>query len=204
MKAIILLLIALCLAGCAATPNPSSANLSRLAERPGAVTAGGEPMTLLGPELRVGRPAPEFAVVDASFEPVRLSDFRGRPVLISAVPSLDTGVCSLQTRTFNEKIARLPAEVAALTISMDLPFAQRRFCSAEHIDRLQVLSDFVHRDFGARYGLLIKDRGLLARAVFVIGQDGTLLHREIVKELGDEPDYDEALAEVRRACEQSR
>jgi thiol peroxidase len=200
MKAIIPLLTALCLAGCEAASSTSSRDLSSLRERPGAVTAGGEPMTLLGTEVETGRPAPDFTVVDGSFSPVRLSNFRGRPVLISAVPSLDTGVCSLQTRTFNEQIAALPQEVAALTISMDLPFAQKRFCEAEHIDRLQVLSDFVHREFGARYGLLIKDRGLLARAVFVIGRDGTLRYREIVAELGREPDYDTALDEIREVC----
>ncbi|MDY7107144.1 MAG: thiol peroxidase [Planctomycetota bacterium] len=200
MKAIIPLLTAACLAGCAINSHAPSNDLSKLEERPGAVTAGGESMTLLGPEVEVGRPAPDFTVVDDSFTPVRLSDFRGRPVLISAVPSLDTGVCSLQTRTFNERIASLPDEVAALTISMDLPFAQKRFCDVEGIDRLQVLSDFVDREFGANYGLLIKDRGLLARAVFVIGPDGTLLYREVVGELGREPDYDTALAEIRRAC----
>jgi thiol peroxidase len=200
MKVIMLLLTMLCLAGCATRSDYAFNDLSSLPEHPGAVTAGGEPLTLLGPEVQVGRPAPEFTVVDASFNPVRLSDFRGRPVLISAVPSLDTGVCSLQTRTFNERVARLPGDVAALTISMDLPFAQKRFCSAEHIDRLQVLSDFVRRDFGSRYGILIKDRGLLARAVFVIGPDGTLVYREIVPELGHEPDYDEALRQIRRVC----
>lgn len=166
-------------------------------ERTGVVTAHGSPITLLGPDLKVGDSAPDFTVVDEAFRPVRLGDFRGKTVLISAVPSLDTGVCSLQTKRFNDEAEKLPSGVAVLTVSTDLPFAQTRFCGAESIKNIRVLSDSVHRDFGLRYGVLIKDMGLLARSIWVIGPDGRIRYREIVSELTHHPDYDRALATVR-------
>ncbi len=169
-------------------------------ERPGVVTMKGKPVTLLGPDLGVGATAPDFRVVDASFVPVRLSDFNEKVVLISAVPSLDTPVCSLQTKHFNDDVQSLPADVVVLTISMDLPFAQKRFCTAEKVDRVHVLSDHVWREFGERYGLLIKDMGLLARSVWVVGRDGKVLYREIVPEISHQPNYEAALAAVRQAC----
>ncbi len=168
-------------------------------ERTGLVTMGGKPITLLGPALRVGDPAPDFRVVDNGFQPVRLADFRGRPTLISAVPSLDTGVCSLQTQRFDQELANVPAQTAVLTISMDLPFAQKRFCEAEHTDRVKLLSDHVWHDFGTRYGVLIKDMGLLARSIFVVGRDGRISYLEIVPEIGQHPDYDAALGALRAA-----
>jgi len=170
-------------------------------ERAGAVTMKGNPLTLVGPDIQPGRTVPDFQVVDMSFAPVRLSDFKGKPVLISAVPSLDTGICSLQTKRFNEEIAKLPEGVAVLTISADLPFAQKRFCDTEKVDRIKVLSDCVHKDFALKCGVLIKDMGLLTRAIFVIGKDSTLLYKEIVPEVASHPDYDQALKEIRKAAE---
>ncbi|MFH1144945.1 MAG: thiol peroxidase [Candidatus Eisenbacteria bacterium] len=153
----------------------------------------GRPITLLGPALNVGDVAPDFRVVDQGFHPVRLAEFHGRPCLISAVPSLDTSVCALQTKRFNAEVASLPDEVVALTISMDLPFAQKRFCDAETIECVHVLSDHVWREFGERYGLFIKDMGLLARAVFIIARDGRISYIQIVPEISQHPDYDAAL-----------
>jgi len=166
-------------------------------ERTGVVTLQGNPLTLLGPDLKVGDVAPEFRVVDAAFAEVKLSDFRGKTILISAVPSLDTPVCSLQTKRFNEEAERLSDTVAVLTVSQDLPFAQARFCGAENIRKIKVLSDHVHREFGLRFGVLIKENALLARSVWVIGTDGKVGYRQVVPELTDEPDYDAALAAVR-------
>ena len=169
-------------------------------ERNGVVTMHGDPLTLLGPDVAVGAPAPDFKAVNGEFEPVQLSDFAGKPVLISTVPSLDTGVCALQTKRFHEELAGLPAETVVITVSMDLPFAQKRFCEAEAIKGLVVLADHVWRDFGLKYGVLIKGIGLLARSIFVVGKDGSLVYKEIVPELTEHPDYDAALAAVKVAA----
>ena len=170
-------------------------------ERIGVVTMKGNPLTLVGPDIQVGKSVPDFRVVDMSFAPVRLADFAGKAILISAVPSLDTGICLLQTKRFNEEIAKLPEGVAVLTISADLPFAQKRFCDAEKVGGIKVLSDCVHKDFALKYGVLIKDMGLLTRAIFVIGKDSTLLYKEIVPEVASHPDYERALAEIRKAAQ---
>ncbi|NIA06867.1 MAG: thiol peroxidase [Actinobacteria bacterium] len=162
-------------------------------ERKGVVTFQGEPLTLLGDEVTVGQAAPDFTVVDKDFKPVKLSEFAGRVVLISAVPSLDTPVCSIQTKRFNEEAAKLAEKITVLTISEDLPFAQGRFCSSEKIEGHQVLSDHVYRQFGQNYGLLIKDMMLLARTVLIVGKDGVISYREIVSEITEEPNYDAAL-----------
>jgi thiol peroxidase len=159
----------------------------------GPVTMKGKPLTLLGTEVKVGDKAPDFKVVDASFKPIVLSDFKGKTVLISAVPSLDTGVCAAQTKRFNEEAAKLPTNVVILTISEDLPFAQKRFCEAEKIDRIQTLSDSVWRDFGSKYGIVIKDMGLLSRSIWIISPDGRVIYKELVKDLSDFPNYDAAL-----------
>lgn len=164
------------------------------------VTMKGNPVALVGAPVRVGEPAPDFRVVDAAFKPVRLSDFKGQVVLISAVPSLDTGVCSLQTKRFNEEAAHLPTNVVVLTISEDLPFAQKRFCEAEKVERIKVLSDSVWHEFGAFYGMLIKDMGLLARSVWIVGRDGKVAYRQIVVEITTHPDYEAALTAVRDAA----
>ena len=168
-------------------------------ERSGVVTFQGGPLTLLGPDIQVGQVGPDFTVVDENFKPVKLSNFAGRVVIISAVPSLDTPVCSVQTKRFNQEAAKLADTITVLTISEDLPFAQKRFCSSEKIDGHVVLSDHVYRQFGERCGLLIKDMILLARTVLVIGKDGIISYRQIVSELADEPDYEAALAAAKDA-----
>ncbi|MBI5443065.1 MAG: thiol peroxidase [Deltaproteobacteria bacterium] len=166
-------------------------------ERAGIVTMRGNPVTLLGPALKPGDRAPDFMLLDGSLKPVRLADFAGRTKLISVVPSLDTPVCELQTKRFQEEAAKLPPGVDVLTVSMDLPFAQSRFCSAHGTDRIRVLSDFNDASFGRAYGVLLKELRLLARALFVAGPDDVLRHVEIVPEIGNHPDYEAALARVR-------
>ncbi|MCP4985313.1 MAG: thiol peroxidase [Colwellia sp.] len=161
------------------------------------VKAGEKYITLLGEQVNVGEHAPEFKVVDKNFAPVTLKDFQGQTVLISVVPSLDTGVCSIQTKRFNEEAAKLPKNITVLTISNDLPFAQKRFCDTEKVDNLKVLSDSVWRDFGAKYGLLIKDMGLLTRAIFVIDNQGVIVYKELVANISQHPNYEQALTKVK-------
>ena len=170
------------------------ANCAKAQERTGLVTMKGGPVTLLGVGVNVGDKAPDFTAVDAGWKPVKLSDFKGKVVLISAVPSLDTPVCSLQTKRFNDEAAKLPANVQVITISEDLPFAQKRFCEAEKVGTIKVLSDTVEREFGMKYGLLIKGMSLLARAVIVVGKDGVIKYMELVPEITQHPNYDKALA----------
>ncbi|RPA38289.1 thiol peroxidase [Shewanella frigidimarina] len=158
------------------------------------ITMGGNPVALEGRIPKINTVAPLFTVVDEKFNPVSLSDFKGKTVLISAVPSLDTGVCALQTKRFNKEFTKYDADVVMLTISEDLPFAQKRFCQTENVDKIKVLSDSVWRDFGEKYGLLIKDRGLLARSIFIIDPQGILKYQELVTEVSEHPDYDAALA----------
>ena len=158
------------------------------------VTIGGHSVTLKGKLPLNNTTAPEFKVVDDKFNPVHLSDFKGKTVLISAVPSLDTGVCALQTKRFNNEFAHFNADVVMLTISTDLPFAQKRFCQTESVDKIKVLSDSVWRNFAEQYGLLIEDRGLLARAIFIIDAEGKLQYQELVKEVSQHPNYDAALS----------
>jgi thiol peroxidase len=196
MKSFVTMCAVALVAGCRTAP---LAGPEEAAAHPGAITLKGAPLTLLGNVPAVGSPAPDARVVDAQYSAVRLSEFRGKPLLLSVVPSLDTSVCSLQTKRFNEDLAGLPAEVVALTISMDLPYAQKRFCEAAGISRMRALSDVVDRDFGRHYGVLIKERGLLARSIFVIGRNGTLRYAEIVPELSQPPDYAKALEAVRQA-----
>nr|WP_244623221.1 thiol peroxidase [Shewanella salipaludis] len=166
------------------------------------VTMGNKPVTLLGTQPGLQQMAPGFRLVDDKFNPVTLSDFKGKTVLISAVPSLDTGVCALQTKRFNKEVGHYPDEVVMLTISTDLPFAQKRFCKAESVDKIKVLSDAVWRDFGDKYGLLIENKGLLARAILIIDAAGRLQYRELVGEISHHPDYDAALAALKRISEQ--
>jgi len=161
------------------------------------VKANNKFVTLLGTQIDVGQKAPNFKVVDGDFSPVTLNDFSGKNVLISVVPSLDTGVCSLQTKRFNEEVINLPQNIVMLTISNDLPFAQKRFCKTENIDKLQVLSDSVWRDFGSNYGLLIKDMGLLTRAIFIIDSSGKVAYKEIVANISKHPNYELALSTIK-------
>ncbi|MCL1112927.1 thiol peroxidase [Shewanella basaltis] len=157
------------------------------------ITMGGTPVALEGQIPALGEPAPLFKVVDEKFTPISLSDFKGKTVLISAVPSLDTGVCALQTKRFNKEFSQFGQDVVMLTISEDLPFAQKRFCQTESVDKIKVLSDSVWRDFGQKYGLLIQDRGLLARSIFIIDAQGILKYHELVSEVSEHPDYTAAL-----------
>lgn len=163
----------------------------------GVITFKGNPATLLGPELKVGMAAPEFKVVDNGLQPISLADSKGKVRLITAVPSLDTAVCDTMTRKFNEEAAKLPDAVKVYTISMDLPFAQKRWCGNAGIEKVQTLSDYQDRSFGLNYGLLIDELKLLARAVLVIDADGRIAYQEIVKEVTAEPDYAAALAATR-------
>lgn len=168
-----------------------------LPERLSEVKAGEQPIVLLGYKIETGAKAPDFKVVDNGFKTVTLSDYQGKTVLISVVPSIDTGVCSLQTKRFNDEVATLPQDIVMLTISTDLPFAQKRYCQQEQIDKLAVLSDAVWRDFGSNYGLLIKDMGILARAVLIIDAKGKLAYQQLVPELAREPDYEAALTALK-------
>lgn len=160
----------------------------------GKVSAQSKPITLLGQGVKLGDKAPDFKVVDSSFTPITLADYQGKAILISVVPSLDTGVCSLQTKHFNEKVASQFPNIAMLTISADLPFAQKRFCKAENIDKITALSDSVWRDFGQNYGLIIKDMGLLTRAVFVLDASHKIVYKQLVADLSTEPKYDPVLS----------
>lgn len=167
-------------------------------ERTNAVTFKGKPVTLLGSERKVGDRAPDFTVLANDLSQVTLKDSEGSVRLISVVPSLDTGVCDQQTRRFNEEAASLP-DVKVLTISVDLPFAQKRWCGAAGIDRVQTLSD--HRDlsFGKAYGVVIKELRLLARAVFVVDANDQIVYVEYVPEVTNHPDYEKAIQAAKEA-----
>lgn len=167
-------------------------------ERKNVVTIGGNPLTLVGSEIKVGDRAPDFSALDGSLNAVTLGSFAGKIKLIAAVPSLDTPVCDEETRKFNEVAANLPDTVQVVTVSLDLPFAQSRFSSTAGIDRIKVLSD--HRDlsFATAYGVLLKELRLLARAVFVIDADDVVRYVEVVPEVKSHPDYDAALDAVKK------
>ena len=158
------------------------------------VTFHNDPVTILGNEVSVGDEAPDFTVLANDLSPVTFSDSKGTVRLISVVPSLDTGVCSAQTRKFNEEAASLGEDVSILTISADLPFAQKRWCAAEGIEAVQTLSD--HRDlsFGEAYGVIIEELRLLTRAIFVVDKDNKVTYVEYVAEATDHPDYEKAIA----------
>ena len=167
-----------------------------VAERAGATTLKGNPLTLLGPELKTGDKAPEFEVVDPGLQPVTLEKTGGKVRIFSVVPSLDTPVCDMQTKRFNEEAAKLP-NVEFYTVSMDLPFAQKRWCGAFGVDNVKMLSDHKSGSFGLNYGTLIKELRIESRAIFVVDQSGTVQHAEYVKEVADHPDYDAALNKVK-------
>ncbi len=163
-------------------------------ERAGATTFLGNPLTLIGPELKAGDQAPDFTLTSNDLKPVRLSDTAGKVRLISVVPSLDTPVCDQQTRKFNEAASGLGDGVVVLTVSADLPFAQKRWCGAAGVDRVQTLSDHQEVSFGAGYGTLIKELRLESRAIFVVDAGGQICYAEYVKEIASHPDYEAALA----------
>jgi len=158
----------------------------------------GKPLTLAGEEVKVGDKAPDFTVIDNDLNEVHWSGYKGSACIITSVPSLDTSVCDRETRTFNEKATGLSEDIVILTISMDLPFAQKRWCGAAGVERVVTLSDHRDASFGRNYGVLIEELRLLARAVFVVDAGGVVRYRQIVEELTDEPDYDTALEAVKR------
>lgn len=158
----------------------------------------GNPLTLIGPELQAGDHAPDFTVVDGTLSAVNLEKTGHNVRIISVVPSLDTPVCDLQTKRFNEEAAKLPA-VDILTVSMDLPFAQKRWCGAFGVDRIKMLSDHRSGSFGEAYGTLIKDLRIESRAIFVLDKDNVIRHVEYVKEVAEHPNYDAALAAAKSA-----
>jgi thiol peroxidase len=168
-------------------------------ERTGIITMRGNPLTLIGNEVNVGDVAPDFVVLDNNLSTVHFSSFRGKTCIISSVPSLDTPVCDMETRRFNEEADHLGADVMILTISMDLPFAQKRWCAAAGVNRVQTLSD--HRDvsFGNAYGVLIKELRLLARAVFLIDRKGIVQYIQLLKEVTQEPNYEEVLNALKKS-----
>lgn len=176
----------------------NSVSTASLTETNNLVMAGEKYITLLGNQVTVGEPAPPFKVVNESFAAVSLSDFTNKTLLISVVPSLDTGVCSLQTKRFNDEVSNFSDQVTMLTISNDLPFAQKRFCKNEKVENIKVLSDAVWRDFGSQYGLLIKDMGLLTRAIFIIDNQGKVAYKELVKNISNHPNYELALTELNK------
>ncbi|MEW6001603.1 MAG: thiol peroxidase [Nitrospirota bacterium] len=158
-------------------------------ERKGIVTMKGNPLTLLGPELKVGDRAPDFTVLDTDLKEVSLKDFAGKIKIISATPSLDTPVCDAQARRFNQEAAQLSGDVIVLNISMDLPFAISRFCTTAGIDKIKVLSDHRDASFGNSFGVLIKELRLLSRSIFVIDKNDVIKYKEIVPELKALPDF---------------
>lgn len=173
-------------------------------ERPGVVTLKGKPVTLLGPEIKTGDPAPDFTVQANDFSDVRLSDFKGTVKLIASVPSVDTPVCDLEIRRFNEEAVKMDRNVQVLIVSMDLPFAQKRFCGSAGIQNVKTYSDHSLAEFGLKYGVLIKDLRLLSRAIFIVDEKDIVRYIEIVPENGTPPDYDSALKTLRELTASSR
>jgi len=163
-----------------------------------AVTLKGKPVTLVGNQVAVGQVAPRFIVIDEDLSPVVSAAFEGKPCIISSVVSLDTEVCDAEVRRFNQEAAGLSEDMHVLVVSMDLPFAQKRWCGAAGIDRVTVLSDHRGASFGTAYGVLIKDLRLLARAVFAVDSRGIVRYKELVSEITDEPDYAKALEAARQ------
>lgn len=162
-------------------------------ERKGLITFKGAPLTLVGRELKVNDPLPDVVLTAPDLSDVRLSDFRGKTLIISTVPSLDTGICDLQTRRFNEEAKKLQDRVVILTVSMDLPFAQKRWCGAAGAEHIRVASDYKEAAFGKAAGLLIKELHLLARSVMIVDKNGKIVYIQLVSEVATEPDYDAVL-----------
>ena len=168
-------------------------------ERSNAATFKGKPLTLVGSEVKVGDRAPNFKLVGNDLADIDSAGFAGRVRVLSVAPSLDTPVCATQTRTFNKEAVNLSEDVVILSVSLDLPFALSRFCGAEGIERVVTASDYKYRVFGESYGVYLRELGLLARAVFVIGRDDKVVYAEYVREVTNEPEYAAALAAVRAA-----
>ena len=158
----------------------------------GVVEINGNPLTLVGEMIKTGDIAQDFTVMNNELKPVKFSEYAGKKVILSVMPSIDTPVCAAQTRRFNEEAAKLE-NTAVITLSVDLPFALARFCGNEGIQNAVTLSDYKYRDFGNKYGFYIQELGLLARGIVVINEEGKVIHVQYVKEVGHEPDYDAAL-----------
>jgi thioredoxin-dependent peroxiredoxin len=169
-------------------------------ERKGAVTMRGNPMTLVGPEIKVGQKAPNFNVVGKAMQPATLDQFKGKVKVITTIPSIDTPVCDAETRRFNEEASKLPGDIEILSVSMDLPFAQARWCGAAGVDKVTTLSDWRSANFGTSYGALIKELHLLARAVFVVDKNDNVTYVEYVKEVANQPNYEAALDAAKKAA----
>lgn len=167
-------------------------------ERKGVVSFAGKPVTLIGPEIKVGDKAPDFVVQTVGLQQVTMKDFENKVRLISVVPSLDTGVCDMQTRRFNKEATDLGNHVVVLTISADLPFAQKRWCGAAGVDRVETLSDHLLMSFGDAWGTHIKEHRLESRAVFVVDAKGTVTYAEYVPDASQHPNYDAAIDAVRK------
>lgn len=170
-----------------------------MTERAEAVTLKGNPMTLVGDELKVGDAAPEFSLKANDMSDKSLADYAGKVKLISVVPSLDTPVCDTETRKFNESAGELGDGVVVLTVSVDTPMAQKRWCGAAGVENVETLSDFKDHTFGPAYGVRIKEIGLLARQIFVVDADNKITYTQLVGEVAEEPDYDAALAAAKAA-----
>jgi len=169
-------------------------------ERKEAVTMRGNAMTLVGPEIKVGQKAPSFKAVGKGLAEVASDSFNGKVTILSAIPSVDTPVCDTETRRFNQEAAKLPGDVQIITLSMDLPFGQGRWCGAAGVDKISMLSDWRGADFGQKYGALIKELHLLTRAVFVLDKKGNVAYVEYVKEITQEPNYEAALEAAKKAA----
>ena len=167
-------------------------------ERKNVVTFKGNPVTLLGEEIKVGQKAPNFKILTSDLSEVSLGNFKGKIKLIASVPSLDTPICDLQIKRFNDEAAKISKDVVIIFISMDLPFAQKRFCDAYNIKKVKTFSDHKDGNFGLNYGVLIKELRLLSRAIFIIDKDGTVRYVEYVKEVGSQPDYEGALNALKK------
>ncbi|MFH1782186.1 MAG: thiol peroxidase [Candidatus Omnitrophota bacterium] len=167
-------------------------------ERKNAITVKGNPLTLLGEELKVGAKVPGFKVIDGDLKEVSSEDFKDKIKLIASVPSLDTPVCDTEIKRFNDEASSLSKDLAIIFISMDLPFAQKRFCQDNTIKNVKTLSDHKDASFGMKFGVLIKELRLLARAIFIIDKENKLSYYELVKELSSPPDYDKALLALKK------
>ena len=183
--------VCMLLGACVSTTNTDSTT------RTGLVSLKGKPLTLEGAGVKVGDTAPDATAVANDMSDRRISEYRGKTVILSTVPSLETAVCDKETRTFNERASAMGPNVVVITVSMDLPMTQKKWCGAAGIDRVVTLSDYKYRQVGSAYGLRIQQTGLLARAVTVIGPDGVVRYQQIVPELASEPDYDAAVAAAR-------
>lgn len=172
-----------------------------MSERTGMITIHGNPLTLVGDAVRLGQPAPDCELLDNDLNPVKLSSFRGKVVVLTSVPSLDTPVCDIETRRFNDEAAGFGPDVQIITVSMDLPFAQKRWCGAAGVDKVKTLSD--HRDaaFGQAFGVLIKELRLLARAVFLLDRQGIIQYMQLVPEVTNEPNYEEVIQALQKVLE---